>query len=174
MAEVAPVYGRDRILMFRRYDQRTQEGAAKLALQTQHSWKFEAKSDSTETKDGNINSPATAVATLDIEAIASNDPVNKMLEQAVKDGAKLEVWDINLAAPQEDGNKFEARYGQGYMQDWETPAEVGKLTELKTTMNIDQLPQDGFATLTTEQQNEIQYAFQDTVKATDGGEEAGK
>lgn len=36
-------------------------------------------------------------------------------------------------------------------------------------MNIDQLPQDGFATLTTEQQNEIQYAFQDTVKATDGG-----
>lgn len=162
---VQPIYGKDRILMFRLFDERAKEGATKLALQTKHTWKYEAKSDSTETKDGNINSPATAVATLEIEAVTSSDPVNKMLKKAVLGSAKLEVWDIDLSSKTEDG-KYEATYGQGYMQSWEVPSEVGKLGELKTNMNIDQLPQDGTVTLTLNQEDEVQYAFSDTEKVT--------
>ncbi|KRL40733.1 MAG: phage major tail protein, TP901-1 family [Liquorilactobacillus sp.] len=160
-----PIYGKDKILMFRLYEQRATAGATKLALQTQHSWKYDSKSDSTETKDGTINSPATTSVTLDIEAVASLDDVNKFLEDAAKNSKLLEVWDINLADKQADG-KYGAKYGQGYLQSWEVPAEVGKLTTIKTTMNIDQLPVDGTATVTADQQNEIQYAFADTTKVT--------
>ncbi|MEQ7302957.1 phage major tail protein, TP901-1 family [Enterococcus avium] len=165
--EATPVYGKDRILMFRLYDERTTKGAAKLALQTKHTWKYEAKSDTTETKDGNINSPATAGATLEIEAVTSLDDVNEMLKQAVLKSKKLEVWDINLADAQGEG-KYGATYAQGYMQSWEVPSEVGKLGELKTEMNIDQLPVDGVATLSAEQESEIQYAFTDTTAVTAG------
>jgi hypothetical protein len=93
------------------------------------------------------------------------DDVNKFLEDAAKNSKLLEVWDINLADKQADG-KYGAKYGQGYLQSWEVPAEVGKLTTIKTTMNIDQLPVDGTATVTADQQNEIQYAFADTTKVT--------
>lgn len=162
-----PVYGKDHILAFRLFDERTSKGATKLALQTKHSWKFEAKSDSTETKDGNINSPATASATLEIEAIASLDEVNEMLRDAVMSSKMLEVWDINLADKRSD-NKYGAQYARGYLQSWEVPSEIGKLTEIKTTMNVDQLPVEGEATLTEEQQSAIQYAFADTNPATEG------
>ena len=136
-------------------------------MQTKHSWKFEAKSDSTETKDGNINSPATASATLEIEAIASLDEVNEMLRGAVMSSKMLEVWDINLADKRSD-NKYGAQYARGYLQSWEVPSEIGKLTEIKTTMNVEQLPVEGEATLTEEQQSAIQYAFADTNPATEG------
>lgn len=168
MAETAsatPIYGKDHILVFRLYKDRAAKNASKLAFQTTHSWKFEAKSDSTETKDGSINSPATATATLEIEAVSSLDDVNKFLKQAVLDSEKLEVWDVNLADKQGEG-KYGASYGQGYLQSWEVPSEVGKLTKIKTTMNIDQKPQDGLATFTAEQQTEIQYAFADTMPVT--------
>lgn len=167
------VYGKDHILMFRLYADRTKSDAAKLALQTTHSWKYEAKSDSTETKDGNINSPATTTASLDIEAVASLDDTNKMLFDAAKNQKLLEVWDINLADPQgEDGSKqFSATYGQGYLQSWEVPSEVGKLTTIKTTMNINQLPQEGVATLTEAQVEEIQYAFADTIKVAEDADD---
>lgn len=168
MAETAsatPIYGKDHILVFRLYKDRATKNAAKLAFQTTHSWKFEAKSDSNETKDGSINSPATATATLEIEAVSSLDDVNKFLKQAVLGSEKLEVWDVNLADKQGEG-KYSASYGQGYLQSWEVPSEVGKLTKIKTTMNIDQKPQDGLATFTAEQQAEIQYAFADTTPVT--------
>ncbi|GAK31005.1 putative phage tail protein [Weissella oryzae SG25] len=167
MAEA--IYGKDHILAFRLWEDRNKKNAIKLALQTQHSWKYESKSDSTETKDGAINSPATATVSLDIEAVASLDDVNTFLLNAVKQSKKLEVWDVNLADLREDG-KYGAQYAQGYLQSWEVPAEVGKLTQIKTSMNIDQLPQDGAATFTTDQQDEIQYAFTDTTPvAGDGG-----
>lgn len=163
---VTPIYGKDRILAFRLFEERTKKAATKLALQTQHTWKFEAKSDSTETKDGNINSPATATATLEIEAISSLDEVNKMLEDAVLNSKMLEVWDINLADSKGSG-KYGAKYARGYLQSWEVPSEIGKLVELKTTMNVDQLPVSGEATLTSEQQKEVQYTFADTTQATE-------
>lgn len=165
--DTKPVYGKDRFLMFRLYKDRATKAAIKLAFQTTHTWKYEAKSDSTDTKDGSINSPATPVATLDIEAVSSLDEVNKFLADAVLHSEKLEVWDINLADVKGDG-KYGATYGQGYLQSWEVPSEVGKLVNLKTAMNIDQIPQDGEVEFTTDQQNQIQYAFTDTKPVTGG------
>lgn len=160
-------YGDNRILMFRLYDERATAGAVKLALQTQHDWKYDAKSDSTSTKDGTVNSPATASVTLDIEAVSSLDDVNKMLDDAALNSKKLEVWDVNLADKDSSSDKYAAKYAQGYLQSWEIPAEAGKLVTVKTTMNIDQKPQDGQVTLSDDQLAEIQYAFADTDKVSD-------
>ena len=82
MAE--PIYGKDKILMFRLFKERNTKNATKLALQTKHTWKYDSKSDSSDTKDGAINSPATPVATLEIEAISSLDEVNKFLKMLRK------------------------------------------------------------------------------------------
>lgn len=161
------IQGKNQILMFRSFAQRGNKGAAKLALQTKHTWKYESKSSSELTKDGNVNAPTDPTVTLELEALSSRDDVNSMLMDAAKFAQKLEVWDIDISQKNEDG-KYNATYGQGYLQSWEVPSEVGKFTSIKTTMNIDQLPQTGEVTLSQAQEAEVQYAFADITAQAKG------
>lgn len=153
--------GKDKILMFRKLGDRT--AAAKLALQTEHKWKYERKNDATKTKDGSIISDKGLEVTLSIEAVATRDELNLMLKDSVVNGYKLEVWEIDLAGTKQ-GNKYPALYAQGSLNSWEVPENVEDLETISTEMAIEGKPVDGFATLSSEQIAEINYAFADTTE----------
>lgn len=155
------VFGKDRILMFRKLGDKN--AAAKLALQTEHSWNYERSNEATKTKDGAVVSDGGLEVTLQIEAVASRDELNKMLLDSVLNGDKLEVWDIDLAGVKDKSGKYPAKYAQGSLSNWEVPANVEELATISTEMAIDGKPVDGYATLTAEQQEAIRYAFQDTT-----------
>lgn len=155
------VFGKDRILMFRKLGDK--KAAAKLALQTEHSWNYERSNEATKTKDGAVVSDGGLEVTLQIEAVASRDELNKMLLDSVLNGGKLEVWDIDLAGVKDESGKYPAKYAQGSLSNWEIPANVEELATISTEMAIDGKPVDGYATLTAEQQEAIRYAFQDTT-----------
>lgn len=159
-------HGKDRILLFRTLSEAGDVGAAKLALQTEHTWSYDRSIDSTVTKDGNVTSNSGLEVTLDINAVVSDDPVNQMLYESVVNGHKLEVWDIDLGA-EGDAGTYRAKYAQGLLESWEDPAGVEDLSELSTTMRIDDYPKEGFATLTEEQEEEVMYAFRDTQAVVD-------
>lgn len=91
-----PVHGKDRILMFRKLSEAGTKGAAKLSLQTSHTWNYQRSTSTTETKDGGIVSQGGLETSLDISAVTSKDELNEMLKQAVIKSHKLEVWDIDL------------------------------------------------------------------------------
>lgn len=153
-------FGKNKILMFRKLGDAT--AAAKLALQTEHKWKYERKNDSTATKDGSVVSDKGLEVTLSIEAVTSRDDVNKMLKKSVVDGEKLEVWEIDLAG-EKQGEKYPALYAQGALSSWEVPDNVEDLETLSTEMTIEGKPVEGYATLTASQVQEINYAFKDTT-----------
>lgn len=153
-------FGKNKILMFRKLGDKT--AAAKLALQTEHKWKYERKNDSTATKDGSVVSDKGLEVTLSIEAVTSRDDVNKMLKKSVVDGEKLEVWEIDLAG-EKQGEKYPALYAQGALSSWEVPDNVEDLETLSTEMTIEGKPVEGYATLTASQVQEINYAFKDTT-----------
>lgn len=153
-------YGKDKILMFRKLGDKT--AAAKLALQTEHKWSYERDSDVTKTKDGAVTSDGGLEVTLEIEAVATSDDLNKMLKQSVIDGFKLEVWEIDLAG-KKTGNKYPALYAQGKLSNWEVPSNVEDLETISTELTVDGKPVEGLATLTSEQEAAIQYAFKDTT-----------
>ena len=153
-------FGKNKILMFRKLGDTT--AAAKLALQTEHKWKYERKNDSTATKDGSVVSDKGLEITLSIEAVTSRDDVNKMLKKSVVDGEKLEVWEIDLAG-EKQGEKYPALYAQGALSSWEVPDNVEDLETLSTEMTIEGKPVEGYATLTDSQIEEINYAFKDTT-----------
>lgn len=155
------VFGKDRILMFRKLGDKN--AAAKLALQTEHSWNYERSNEATKTKDGAVVSVGGLEVTLQIEAVASRDSLNEMLLDSVLNGYKLEVWDIDLAGTKDESGKYPAKYAQGSLSNWEVPANVEELATISTEMAIDGKPIDGYATLTAEQQEAIRYAFQDTT-----------
>lgn len=153
-------FGKNKILMFRKLGDKT--AAAKLALQTEHKWKYERKNDSTATKDGSVVSDKGLEVTLSIEAVTSRDDVNKMLKKSVVNGEKLEVWEIDLAG-EKQGEKYPALYAQGALSSWEVPDNVEDLETLSTEMTIEGKPVEGYATLTASQVEEINYAFKDTT-----------
>lgn len=166
MAELnRPNYGRNKILMFRLLSEADQKDAAKLALQTEHTWSYERSADQTQTKDGPVNASGGLSVTLDITAISSKDAVNEMLKQSVIDGETLEVWEIDLASKTSD-NKYSALYARGNLSTWEVPSNVEDLETISTSMSIEGKPQAGEATLSAEHLAEIEaaYTFQDTTK----------
>ncbi|MDI9497257.1 MAG: phage major tail protein, TP901-1 family [Bacillota bacterium] len=160
-----PQKGKRSILAFRRLADAGTKSALKLALQTSHSWNMNRTIDNTQTKDGNITSDGGLEVSLSIEAISSYDEVNTFLEESVKNGDKLEVWEIDLdqEGSGENAGKFAAKYAQGQLNSWSTPSDVGSFKTISTTMSIDGTYQEGFATLSDAEVEEAMYAFRDTT-----------
>lgn len=158
-----PLKGKDKVLMFRLFQDKDKASATRLALQTTHSIKNSRKNDSTPTKDGNIVSAGTLETTIDIEAIASDDLTNQVLAYAQKKGLEVEVWEIDFSQDPQNG-KYVAQYGVGYLSDWEVPAEVDSNTTIKTTLTISGELVKGLATVSAVDVATVKNFFRDTVK----------
>lgn len=159
----APITGIDRFLMFRLFEEKSERNATKLALQTTHTIKEEAKADSEATKDGSIASSGALETTVEIEAIATDTDVNDMLHYAVKNKKKVEVWEIDISKPKNQDGKYFSQYGVGYLSSWETPADAEKNTTIKTTLTVDDKLVAGYATLSEEQEETAKAFFRDTI-----------
>lgn len=156
--------GKNKILAFRKLADAGTAAGAKLAFQTEHTLNYERNNESTATKDGAVINPGGLVATLEINALASNDPVNNMLMESVINGEKLEIWEIDLTAPTtEGGTTYNALYMRGNLRSWSVPAPTEGPVEISTSADIDGIPQEGVVTFTAEQMDEIQYAFRDLI-----------
>ena len=157
--------GKNKILAFRKLSEAGTATGAKLAFQVEHTLNYERNNESTATKDGAVINPGGLVATLEINALASNDPVNNMLMESVIAGEKLEIWEIDLTT---EGtlNTYPALYMRGNLRSWSVPAPTEGPVEISTSADIDGVPQDGTVTFTAEQMDEIQYAFRDLTIVT--------
>lgn len=152
--------GKNKILAFRKLSRSGTDQGAKLAFQTEHTLNYERNNESTATKDGAVIVPGGLVATLEIQAVASNDPLNIMLMESVINGEKLEIWEIDLTEETEEG-VYPALYMRGNLRSWSVPAPTEGPVELSTSADIDGVPQEGTVEFTAEQLEEIQYAFRD-------------
>ena len=154
--------GKNKILAFRKLSEANSKTGAKLAFQIEHTLSYERNNESTATKDGAVINPGGLVAKMDINALASNDPVNNMLMESVINGEKLEIWEIDLTAPVgEVGNEYNALYMRGNLSSWSVPAPTEGPVQITTSASIDGTPQNGTVTFTAEELDEIQYAFRD-------------
>jgi len=155
--------GKNKILLFRRMKDQG-ASAAKLIFQTEHTFEYERELDAIVTKDGTVVKVGELETEVDIEAIAAkNDPVGSMLQSAMINGERLEIWEVNVDEDLADDGKYPAVYAQGYLSSWAPTASAEDESEISSTFIVDLKPQFGFATLTAEQQEEVQYAFKDTV-----------
>lgn len=157
--------GKDKILAFRLLEEAETVTGIKLALQVEHTLRYERSTTSTPTKDGPIVSSGGLATTIDINAVSTKDELNKKLKQSVVEDKKLEIWEIDLSSKDAEG-KYDALYMRGNLNSWETPAPVEDMVNITTTASIDGVPQEGKVTLTAEQEAEISYAFRDLEKVT--------
>lgn len=161
-----PIYGKDKVLKFRLLKDIKNKDAAKLALQMEHTIKYDTGQESKQTKDGPINTGTGLTTTIEISAISTRDEVNKMLRDSVLNQEDLEVWEIDLGATPV-GGKYPVLYGRGRLSSWEDPANVEEAAEFSTTLNIDGTLQSGFDVVTDMEKQQIQYVYTSMSKQED-------
>lgn len=153
--------GKRVILLVRRLDEATTQAARKPLFQIEHTISYERSTDATQTKDGAVNSGGGLEVTLSVSGLASKDDENLYMKQAVKDGAKMEFWSVDLDDVNKDG-KYKAEYMQGYVNSWEVPYNTEELVEISTEVAIDGVPVEGYATVNNEIVEQATYVFADT------------
>ncbi|MGO3337828.1 MAG: phage major tail protein, TP901-1 family [Lactococcus lactis] len=163
MAELTAKQGKDIILLYRVLSKASKEAAWKLAFQTEHSNEKTRDYNTTATKDGTIGSLAAIEYSLSATSIAANgDPHLDEMDKAFDDAEIIEVWEIDKAEKGSDG-KYKAKYLRAYLTSFSYEPNSEDALELSLEFGVFGKPQKGYATLTTEQANVVQYVFKDTV-----------
>lgn len=163
MAELTAKQGKDIILLYRVLSKASKEAAWKLAFQTEHSNEKTRDYNTTATKDGPVGALAEVEYSLSATSIAANgDPHLDEMDKAFDDAEIIEVWEIDKAEKGSDG-KYKAKYLRAYLTSFSYEPNSEDALELSLEFGVFGKPQKGYATLTTEQANVVQYVFKDTV-----------
>lgn len=97
---------------------------------------------------------------------ADGDPHIEEMDDAFDDGDIVEVWEIDKAekGTGENADKYKAKYLRAYLTSFSYEPNSEDALELSLEFGVFGKPQKGFATLTDEQADVVQYVFKDTVK----------
>ncbi|QSR12815.1 phage major tail protein, TP901-1 family [Lactococcus sp. LG606] len=169
MAELTAKQGKDIILLYRLLSKATEEAAWKLAFQTEHSNEKTREYNTTATKDGAIGALAEVEYSLSATSIAANgDPHLDEMDKAFDDGEIIEVWEIDKAekGTGENADKYKAKYLRAYLTSFSYEPNSEDALELSLEFGVFGKPQKGYATLTAEQADVVQYVFKDTAIET--------
>lgn len=136
-----------------------------LAFTTGNERSISKDSDSTETKDGVINTPGATEQTISADSIlAKGDTLLAKLEDALKNGETIEIWEANLDEPAEGANKFKGMYFQGVLTELSYSSNADGNVEVSLEWAINGNGERGDVTVSVEQQEIAAYVFRDTVK----------
>ena len=161
--ELEAVQGIDIILLFRILKEAEANPATKLAYQTEHELTESSDTEATATKDGPVNGNGTSETEISCTSIlARNDEMVKKLRQARRDGDILEIWEVDVKDKDSEG-KYGATYFRGKVSEYSKKPAAEGLTEVSLTFKIDGEGQEGRATLTADQEEVVQYQFEDTT-----------
>ncbi len=167
MADLVAKQGKNIILLYRLLKKAKDEAAWKLAFQTDHSSEKTRDYNTTPTKDGPVGALAEAEYSLSATSIAADgDPHIEEMDDAFDDGDIVEVWEIDKAekGTGENADKYKAKYLRAYLTSFSYEPNSEDALELSLEFGVFGKPQKGFATLTDEQADVVQYVFKDTVK----------
>lgn len=161
--------GIDLILLYRILSKAATEAAWKMAFQTEHENSLTRDSDAVVTKDGTVQSLKPVAYDFSATSlVGKGDPHVDEMRQAMIDGELIEIWEINRVekGTDENADKFKATYYQAYIGEYTPTSNAEDNVELSMAFAVNGVGQDGYATLTAEQEEVVQYTFKDTVKET--------
>ncbi|EGO6670419.1 phage major tail protein, TP901-1 family [Enterococcus faecalis] len=161
--------GIDIILLFRVLKKSKEEAAWKLAFQNEHENTKTKDSDSVATKDGPIRIPGSLEIDFSATSILSvGDPYVDQLEEALDNDDIIEIWEINKAekGTGDNADKYKATYYQGYVTSFGKSPNAEDTVEVSLEFGINGKGAKGFATLTADQEEVVQYVFKDTTIET--------
>lgn len=138
---VEVINGRNVLLFFRERANHATEDGSKLRFQTEHSISKEKETESTITKDGNINSITDGENTADITSLAYVDDEAiittwETLEDMFDRNALVEMWQVDITNATPENPNVRPTYFQGYFTSFELSAPADGQVELSYSYAI--------------------------------------
>lgn len=160
------VQGKKIIYLYRLLKEATTANASGIAFTTENGRTKSKDADTTATKDGTIRTPgALEVEITATSVLSKGDTMIDKLEKALDNDDLLEIWEVNLLEKETSSdNKFKAKYFQGYLTELEYTSNAEDNVEVSLTFGCNGKGEDGYATVTKEQQELANYVFSDTQK----------
>ncbi|MEQ9763259.1 phage major tail protein, TP901-1 family [Streptococcus sp. ZJ151] len=179
MAEL--IQGKDLIAFFRRVKDQKIQDAGKIRFQTEHTINSEKESESTSTKDGQVNTVIDGENSAEFTSLAyreDKDTVNmwKELRKWYNAREKVEFWQVDLGSKREEGGKevYDVDYFQGYFTNFEISAPSDDKVELSYEYAIDGNGIQATDSLTESQKTAVeaaQYDYHTLAKETEASGE---
>lgn len=160
------INGKDLIVFFRRFEDRATQDAGKVRFQTEHTLNTEKETESTITKDGNVNTITDGESSGEFTSLAyrEEDPktINmwRELRKWYKANDLVEVWQVDLGSKDKSG-KYDVEYYQGYFSNFEISAPADDKVELSYEMAINGNGIEAKDTLTETQLAAVEAAMYD-------------
>lgn len=164
------VQGKQIVYLFRPIGDASTSAASVLAFATDNERTKSKDAESTATKDGSIRTPGVSETEITATAIlAKGDTLINSLDEAMEADEIVECWEVNKAEPgaTENAGKFKAKYFQGYITELSVSSGAEDMVEVSITYGANGAGKDGYATLTTQQQEIADYVFKDTTKESE-------
>ena len=160
-----------------------------IPWQTSLSFDPSRDSNSTVTKDGNVNTQSSVSTDLETEFINNTSAIADAFYDSLFDGDKIEFWIVHKDRKNADGKYF-SWYMRTSVSEDSNDNDADDNSTRDVTFSVDGTPKRGWTTLTDQQSSDINYVFRglDTVtgtgstetnggtawdKATDGGVNGG-
>lgn len=138
------------------------QAALNVLYQTEYEVEMSKDSDSEATKSGPIVMPGEIEYDFSLTCyMAVNDPAVVMLEQAFLKNKEIEIWEIDLQHKHD--NKYAANYYHAFVTSFSKTASADEIVELELEFGVNGVHQDGWATVTDDQEQASQYEFKDTT-----------
>ena len=170
VAASAPIKGDKLVFYYRLLKNEKTKDAMMIGYQTEGGENLSRDSDTTATKSGPIPVPGTLEVELSFTALVEkNGTAEKELKSALYDSEKVEIWLVNLGRPSTEANKYDASYYQGIVSQFEKSADADDFATYATTFKGEGKPQDGYVTVTKEEEEALAYAFRDLAKVVEKG-----
>ncbi|WP_270745040.1 phage major tail protein, TP901-1 family [Lactococcus petauri] len=167
MADLVAKQGKNIILLYRLLKKAKDEAAWKLAFQTDHSSEKTRDYNTTPTKDGPVGALAEVEYSLSATSIAADgDSHIDEMDDAFDNGDIVEVWEIDKAekGTGDNADKYKAKYLRAHLTSFSYEPNSEDALELSLEFGVFGKPQKGYATLTDDQADVVQYVFKDTAK----------
>lgn len=172
------IQGKDLMAFFRRVvDQKTQD-AGKIRFQMEHTINSEKEAESTNTKDGIVNTITDGENSAEFTSLAyreDGETVNmwKELRKWYKNRDKVEFWQVDLGSKRMEGGKevYDVDYFQGYFTNFEISAPADDKVELSYEFAIDGNGIQAVDSLTDSQKAAVesaQYDYHTLAKESEG------
>lgn len=177
MAELVAKQGKNIILLYRLLTKAKKEAAWKLAFQTEHSSEKTRDYNTTPTKDGPVGALAEVEYSLSAKSIAADgDSHIDEMDDAFDNGDIVEVWEIDKAekGTGDNSEKYKAKYLRAHLTSFSYEPNSEDALELSLEFGVFGKPQKGYATLTEEQAEVVQYVFKDTTKEVEAAKSTSK
>lgn len=162
--------GKKQIILVRKLGEK--DAAKSVLYQTEHEIGMSKDGDATVTKSGTVNMPGAIEYDFSLTCLAAvNDPTVTMLKEAFMTDSLIEVWVINLQHCKADSatprgastDMYAADYYHAYVNSYTPTASAEEFVELELEFKVDGVHQEGWATVTADQEGNAQYEFKDTI-----------